>query len=110
MDIDYIAGHRYLCDNGLLHCDINAGNVLLTSPDDELYSCSPGFITDLDYARIRPPSLLADSEYDLLRESDRGLLVTAENDHPMSCAAYSIEPGDSRIQEDMPVCAFDHDR
>ncbi|GLB41613.1 hypothetical protein LshimejAT787_1002130 [Lyophyllum shimeji] len=49
-----VLAHKDLCDQGILHRDISAGNVLLTAnPNASLR----GFITDLEFARIVSSSL-----------------------------------------------------
>ncbi|KAF8072218.1 hypothetical protein FPV67DRAFT_1667650 [Lyophyllum atratum] len=51
---DALKAHKNLCDQGILHRDISAGNVLLTAnPNASLR----GFITDLEFARIESSSL-----------------------------------------------------
>jgi len=47
--------HKDLCNIGILHRDISAGNVLLTMPQNGPLR---GFITDLEFARIDSPTLL----------------------------------------------------
>ncbi|KAF8804954.1 hypothetical protein BYT27DRAFT_7258710 [Phlegmacium glaucopus] len=46
---DAILAHKSLCDQGILHRDISAGNVMLIEAQDTELR---GFITDLDFARI----------------------------------------------------------
>ncbi|GLB41537.1 hypothetical protein LshimejAT787_1001370 [Lyophyllum shimeji] len=51
---DALQAHKDLCNQGILHRDISAGNVLLTAnPNASLR----GFITDLEFARIESSSL-----------------------------------------------------
>ncbi|KAJ3538600.1 hypothetical protein NM688_g6494 [Phlebia brevispora] len=49
-----VRGHKFLYENGILHRDISAGNVLLAVNPTE--PGSEGFITDLDYAAISDDS------------------------------------------------------
>ncbi|KAF8072224.1 hypothetical protein FPV67DRAFT_1623110 [Lyophyllum atratum] len=51
---DALKAHKDLCDQGILHRDISAGNVLLTDNSDVSFR---GFITDLEFARIESSSL-----------------------------------------------------
>ncbi|KAJ3542782.1 hypothetical protein NM688_g5938 [Phlebia brevispora] len=52
-----IEGHKYLYENGILHRDVSAGNVLLAQhPQPGM----EGFITDLDYARVGETSRVAE--------------------------------------------------
>ncbi|GJJ15523.1 hypothetical protein Clacol_009801 [Clathrus columnatus] len=48
--------HKFLADQGILHCDISAGNVLLSSnpnaPDSQ-----KGFLTDLEFSRFENATL-----------------------------------------------------
>lgn len=53
-----LTGHRYLFENGVLHRDISAGNILLAFDSDTTKPGSEGFITDLDYAHIERNSPL----------------------------------------------------
>ncbi|KAF8804942.1 hypothetical protein BYT27DRAFT_7142933 [Phlegmacium glaucopus] len=46
---DAIQAHKSLCDQGILHRDISAGNLMLIEAQDTELR---GFITDLDFARI----------------------------------------------------------
>ncbi|KAJ3539526.1 hypothetical protein NM688_g6348 [Phlebia brevispora] len=48
-----IQGHKFFCEQGTLHRDISAGNVLLAV--DPQPGCE-GFITDLDYAAVSDKS------------------------------------------------------
>jgi serine/threonine protein kinase len=45
----HLSAHKALTDQGILHRDISAGNVLLTKTQNALLR---GFITDLEFARI----------------------------------------------------------
>ncbi|KAF8072220.1 hypothetical protein FPV67DRAFT_1623101 [Lyophyllum atratum] len=51
---DALKAHKDLCDQGILHRDISAGNVLLTANPNASFR---GFITDLEFARIESSSL-----------------------------------------------------
>ncbi|KIL53879.1 hypothetical protein M378DRAFT_201229, partial [Amanita muscaria Koide BX008] len=60
-DFDLLAGfrdalqaHKALCDQGILHRDISAGNVLLTKTQNTPLR---GFLTDLEFARIASSTL-----------------------------------------------------
>ncbi|PPQ92803.1 hypothetical protein CVT25_004061 [Psilocybe cyanescens] len=48
---DILLAHKRLVEQGALHRDISAGNVLLSTDEDDTVS---GFITDLDLAYISP--------------------------------------------------------
>ena len=49
-----LQAHKTLCDQGILHRDISAGNVLLTKTQN---TSLRGFITDLEFARIEASAL-----------------------------------------------------
>ena len=49
-----LQAHKTLCDQGILHRDISAGNVLLTKTQN---TSLRGFITDLEFARIEASTL-----------------------------------------------------
>jgi hypothetical protein len=50
----HLSAHKALCDQGILHRDISAGNVLLTRTQNVPFW---GFITDLEFARIASSTL-----------------------------------------------------
>jgi hypothetical protein len=48
--------HEFLCDQGILHRDVSAGNIMLpaeTPPDPG----AEGFLMDLEFARVKRSSL-----------------------------------------------------
>ena len=50
------SAHEFLCDQGILHRDISAGNIMLpaaTPPE----AGAEGFLMDLEFARIKRSSL-----------------------------------------------------
>ncbi|TFY69861.1 hypothetical protein EVG20_g2966 [Dentipellis fragilis] len=52
-----LEAHRYLCEMGFLHGNINAGNVLLYNIDEEAKKGSQGFLLDVELALVKPPFL-----------------------------------------------------
>jgi hypothetical protein len=50
----HLSAHKALCDQGILHRDISAGNVLLTRTHNAPFR---GFITDMEFARIASSTL-----------------------------------------------------
>ena len=50
----HLAAHKALCDQGILHRDISAGNILLSKNQNAQLR---GFITDLEFARIEASTL-----------------------------------------------------
>jgi serine/threonine protein kinase len=51
----YVA-HKFLYDQGILHRDVSAGNILLSYEKNPREGCE-GFITDVEYAHVTRPSL-----------------------------------------------------
>ena len=45
------AGHQFLYENGILHRDVSAGNILLASEDNP-EDGAEGFITDVEFAHL----------------------------------------------------------
>ncbi|THH07610.1 hypothetical protein EW146_g9263 [Bondarzewia mesenterica] len=54
-------GHRFLYDQGILHRDISAGNILLAAHPLNAPQGHEGFITDLEFARVEGEILTAES-------------------------------------------------
>ena len=50
----HLSAHKALCDQGILHCDISVGNVLLTRTQNAPVH---SFITNLEFARIAGSTL-----------------------------------------------------
>lgn len=96
--LTYDTGHKYLVENGVLHRDISAGNVLLSSnpvPGGE------GFLTDLDLAFIA-------KESPLFVVND----VSHQASHPVSDRTTGANQPDMRVHDKHQVWvdrSFKHD-
>jgi serine/threonine protein kinase len=51
---NWFSAHQRLCNAGILHRDISAGNVLLSKANTAPFR---GFITDLDFAHIKKETI-----------------------------------------------------
>jgi serine/threonine protein kinase len=51
---NWFSAHQRLCNAGILHRDISAGNVLLSKTNSAPFR---GFITDLDFAHIKEETI-----------------------------------------------------
>lgn len=72
-----LEGHRFLCEQGILHRDISAGNILLAAGSSAPPGCE-GFITDLEFAwteTVIGPSNLS-PETALSVPAQRGAAIT----------------------------------
>ncbi|OCH88134.1 hypothetical protein OBBRIDRAFT_795539 [Obba rivulosa] len=51
-----LQGHKFLCDQGILHRDISIGNIMLSS-DEDPQPGAEGFLMDLEFARHTGPDV-----------------------------------------------------
>ena len=72
--ISLVLGHQWLFQQGVLHRDISAGNILL-SANPHPKSGEEGFITDLDLAKVLHEKFQVSAEEVVVRRSVR--LVTS---------------------------------
>lgn len=75
--------HEFLCDQGILHRDISAGNIMLpaeTPPEPD----AEGFLMDLEFARIKRSSLDTTRTITVLpvRTPGSGMIVPTVRSHP----------------------------